>query len=143
MGAERGVAGLRLAGAALVAGCAVWMAATEPGPLGWFFVVLLGLFAVGWLFAARGGRRRARGSDAWFLEIGPGGLVLAEGARRREVAWDEVTGVEVDEDRLVVTLDTTTGSPVIVQPRYRGVGLHELGGLLREAHRGATARNGG
>lgn len=140
--AERGIAWLRLAGAALVLACAIWMMVSDPTPLAWVFIVLMVLLSLGWTAAGLRGRRRAgRGSD-WFLDVSDEGLTLAEPGKRLDVSWSDVTAVEIDEDRLLVLVRTRTGAELPVQPRYRGVGLHELGAALEDAHRRATARDG-
>lgn len=142
-GAERATANLRLFGAVVVSGCAIWMAASDPSALGWFFVIFAALFALGWTAAGMRGRRRARQTEGHFLEVRDDGLLLADGARRLQVPWNEVDTVDVDEDRLVIEVRRRTGDPIVVQPRYRGIGLHELGRVLADAHRDARAPQGG
>ncbi len=140
---ERATANLRLLGAAVVAACAAWMASSSPSALGWLFVLLALLASGGWLAAGLSGRRRARRAGDYFLEAGPEGLLLADGERRLHVPWSEILAVNVDEERLTVEVTRRTGDPLVVQPRYRGIGVHELGRALDEARRGATSPPGG
>lgn len=141
--AERATANLRLAGSAVVLACAVWMMATGPGALGWLFAILALLAGLGWAAAGLAGRRRAGRAPESFIEVGPEGVLLADAGRRLQIPWSEVGNVRVDEDRLVIALERRSGDPFVVQPRYRGVGLHELARVLRDAHRRASARGGG
>lgn len=140
--AERSTGNLRLVGAALVAACAVWIAASEPSALGWVAAVLTALAAAGWVAAWRHGRRRARRAEDWYLELGDEALLLAEGPERLQVPWTDVHEVQVDEDRLVVRLERRNDKPLEIQPRYEGAGLHELGEAVRLAHRDASGPEG-
>ena len=141
-GAERAVARLRLAGAAVVAVCVVLMALAEPSALGWVFAILLAALALGWTAAGWRGLRRAKSPEGWFLEAGPERLTLAERGQRLDIPWSQIVRIEVDEDRLVVAVHRHTGDPVTLTPRYRGVGLHELGEALRVRHRDAERPDG-
>lgn len=126
----------------MVAACVVLMALADPGALGWFFAVLLAALALGWAAAGLRGLRRAKRPGDWFLEARPGGLTLAERGNRLEIPWSDIERIEVDEDRLVVSVHRHTGDPVALTPRYRGVGLHELGEALRVRHRDAQKLGG-
>lgn len=138
--AERSTGLLRLGGAALVGACAVWIALSDPSALGWVAALVAALASVGWVVSWRRGRKRARRAGEWYLELGPEALVLAEGGDRLQVPWSEVERVLVDEDRLVVRLERAGQAPLDIQPRYRGVGLEELGAAIHAAHRDASGR---
>jgi len=142
--AERATGWLRLAGAAVVALCAAWIAGTGPGTFGWVVVVVCVLISVGWFFAWRKGRARARTAGDWYLELGTRELLLAEGARRTQIPWAEVDRVDVDEDRLAVSVRRARDlPPMSIQMRYRGVSLHELGEEIRRAWMDARERGCG
>jgi hypothetical protein len=139
-GAERAVSWLRL-GAAVVCGLAgAWVLATG-GSTVTFVVGLAGvLAAAGWVFAWRAGQRRARrGAETW-LDIAPDALTLADGKERHHVKWAEVTNVDVDEEKLVLRLGRAGRPDLVVEPRYRGAGLHEIEAAVRQAWTEARGR---
>jgi len=96
-------------------------------------------------------RRRLRDASRWRLVLGPEGLSLIEGARERRVAWEDVAAIETDDDRLVVEIRLRNeAEPLVVEPRYGGLGVVDLEAAIlaaREqaaasAHRGAQAAAG-
>jgi hypothetical protein len=102
---------------------------------GWILAILAGLAALGWIAAFRASRRRrAAGPERWFLELDREGLTLAEGHRRHQIAWRQVKHVEVDEDRLVVAVHRLGAPPLVLEPRYRNVGVYDLAEAVRRAH---------
>ncbi len=49
-------------------------------------------------------------------------------------------GVEVDEEKLVVRVSRDGAEDLVIEPRYRSVGLHELRDAVRRAWLDARAR---
>jgi len=135
--AETAVRTVRLIAAVLVAGGAAWIMLGGPGLLGWIIALLGAAAALGWAAAFFLSRRRTARSDQWFLELRGDRMVLAEGPRQHHVRWTDVEAVEVDEERLVVRMEIAHETPLIVEPRYRGVGVYDLCEAIDEAWRGA------
>jgi hypothetical protein len=117
---------------------AILILSGDPGSIGWV-VALVGLgAAVGWAVAFARSLRRTAARDQAFLEVRQRGLVLADGPHRHQIPWTDVKEVEVDEDRLVVRISKGTEPPVIVEPRYRRVGVYDLCETIRRGWLGAS-----
>lgn len=136
--AERQVAWLRLLAGLAVLGLAAWIASTRPGFWGWAMAVAGAGASAGWVAAFVRARRRLREEHRDLLEIDPAGLRWIEGRTEARVAWSEVRSIETDEDALVVRVEREDAAPLGIEPRYEGVGLHELEDLLRRAWRRGT-----
>ncbi len=136
-GAERATGRFRLVAAMVTLAAVVWLATSGPGMVGWAIAVLGTLVSVGWLASYRRGRRRAAEAHRFFLELDTEGLTLAEGEVEHHIAWADMKDVEVDEERLVVSVSRRGGPPLTIQPRYRGVSLLELATAIREGAAGA------
>ncbi len=95
------------------------------------------LVSAGWVVAYRRSRTRAAQAARHFLEISEAGLTLAEGEEEHHIAWTEMETVEVDEERLVVSVARKEAAPLTIQPRYRGVSLEELAAAIRRGREGA------
>lgn len=100
-------------------------ALARPGPFA--IVVSLTVIAAGVAWARRANRSAARASLDVLLELAPTGFTLAPSP---EVAWTLVTGVEVDEDRLVVLVHRSGGEPVVIEPLYDGISVYDLAALF-------------
>jgi len=131
--AELSTGRLRLGAAIITAFAVVWLVASEPGTIGWAVAVLGALVGAGWIAAYARSRRRAALASAHFLELGESGLTLAEGDQRHHIGWAEMMDVDVDEERLVVSVSHGGGPPLTIHPRYRGVSLEELADAIRSA----------
>lgn len=124
---------LRLFAAALVVIAIGWMLTAGPGALGYALAFIGGLVSIGWVFAYRRAVARSRMGLSYFLDLAPDALLLAEGEVRHHIDWAEVTDVEIDEEKLVVSVSRRGAPPLRIQPRYRGVSLEELGEAVRRA----------
>lgn len=130
---ERGVAWLRLVGAVVVAAMATILAVQGAGSIGWTLIVLTWLVAVGWSFAFLAAKRRLARHEGWYIELGPSALTLALGAGKvTTLRWEAVEAVEVDEERIEVTVTHSEGT-LRVPSMWRGHGVYELAARLREA----------
>ena len=49
------------------------------------------------------------------------------------MAWDDIASISADEDRLVVAVAPREGEPVVIPPRYGGLGMYELESAIEEA----------
>jgi len=133
--AESAVGALRFVAAGVVALSTFCLAVQGPGLVMWVIIVLAWLATAFWLVAGSRARRRVREPGRWFLALRQDALELAEGERTTRVAWGEIKNVEVDEDRLVIVVERQSGPPVVIEPRYESVTIHEL----RNAIAGAVA----
>lgn len=133
-GAERSVATLRLVAAAAVAIGAIWLILLRPPAQVWLCVILALVASFAWIVMALGARRRLRRAEDHRLVLDAGGLALFEGENERRVAWDAVDSIETDEERLVVEVRIRDeAAPIVVEPRYGGLGLVELEEAIRKA----------
>lgn len=129
--AVRAVGRLRLFGAVLVLAMGMALVWNGAGTIGWVIVATSWLIGFGWIAAYAISRRRAREADAHYLELDARGLTMARGADPVHLAWSDVDGVEVDEDRLVVWVSRRKGERLRIDPVWRGVSLEQLGDALR------------
>lgn len=129
--AVRAVGRLRLFGAALVFAMGFALVVNGAGAIGWVIVVTSWLIGLGWVAAFAISRRRAREAEAHYLELDSSGLTMARGAAPVRLAWSEVDGVEIDEDRLVVWVSRREGERLRIDPVWRGVSLEQLEDALR------------
>jgi hypothetical protein len=136
--AERSTGRLRLGAAIVTLAAVFWLATSDPGMVGWAMAVLGTLVSAGWLESYRRSRRRAAQAARHYLEIADDGLTLAEGEREHHIAWTEMRAVEVDEERLAISVFRAVGAPLTIHPRYRGISLEELAAAIREGREGAT-----
>lgn len=100
-------------------------ALARPGPFA--IVVSLTVIAAGIAWARRARKSAARATLEVLLDLTPAGLTLAPGP---EVRWDSVTGVEVDEDRLVVLVHRSGGDPLVIEPVFDGISVYDLAALV-------------
>jgi hypothetical protein len=140
--AERSTGRLRLVAAIVTLAAVFWLATSDPGMVGWAVAVLGTLVSAGWLESYRRCRRRAAEASKHFLEISEDGLTLAEGDRKHHIAWTEMKAVEVDEERLAISVSRTGAAPLTIQPRYRGVSLEELAAAIREGRETTPGASG-
>lgn len=131
--AERSVGRLRLLGAFVVAPAGIVWALQGPGTVGWVLIALAWIASLGWISAWARARRRIRRSDEWALRIDSEGLCLRLGGLDHVVGWNELRGVEVDEERLVVVIERTDGSTLRVPPLFNA-GLYDLKEALEQRH---------
>jgi hypothetical protein len=131
--AERSTGRLRLVAAAATLAGAIGIALASPPAAGWACAALGLLASLMWVGMWARARRVVRDEERHYLALEPGGLRLSEGASETRVPWDEIDEIEVDEDRLVLQVKRTTGAPVRVEPRYGGLGVHDLEAAVRRA----------
>lgn len=134
---ERGVARLRSAAAllALAGALALFLARV---PVVVFMVAVLAAFiSLAWLVQAKKARRRAHDPERHYLAVHARGLCVADGPSETWQPWDQVTEVDVDEERLDIVLSRRGLPPLRVEPRYPGVAIHDLMRTLRNAWRGS------
>ncbi len=137
---ERAVARLRGIAGILVAGGAAWLLALAP-PASTAALAILGLLAgLGLLASGLRGRRRSAERARWYLELDGHGLTLAEGLRYEHRDWAQIRAVEVDEDRLVVVLESDESPTLRLEPRYANQSVYALCDIVHDRWR--AARNG-
>lgn len=124
--AERSTARLRLGAAFCVAVAATWLAFSDPGVVGGFFAALGWLIALGWIAAYRRALRRVRESGRYYLALGRDGLQIAQGKEPVHIPWHDVSGAEIDEERLVVLLRRGEKEPFTIEPMWQGLGVYDL-----------------
>lgn len=123
---ERGAATLRLAAAGVVGLSATWLAFSDPGKIGGLFAAVGWLVSLGWLASFRRARKRLRDSEGYYLALGRDGLQIAQGNEPVHISWREVTGTEVDEERLVVRVWRGEKEAFTIEPMWQGLGVYDL-----------------
>lgn len=123
--ADRDEAQLRVVAAVVCSLGAGLYALSRPGPFA--IVVSVTVIAAGVAWAKRANRTAARASVETLLVLAPSGLTLAPAS---EVGWSSLTGVEVDEDRLVVLIHRSEGDAIVLEPVYDGLSVYDLAGLV-------------
>ena len=136
---EQTDARLRLSAAVVAAGAALWLAWVETST--WLRAAALVslLFAVRFIASYRSVRRLAHNAAAHYLEITTERVTVAQGAQAQSMAFERVTQIELDEDRIAVVLRAGDAEALSVEPIYGGLGLRELADTLlryRQAHSG-------
>ncbi len=131
--AERGPARLRLLGSVSVGIAAIWIFASHPGTGGVLVGLTAALCSVGWAASYARASRTIRAAGTHFIAWDARGLTLAVGKDQHQVPWNEITGIVVDEERLVVVIERTSGPGHRIEPRYGGLGVYALGERLRTA----------
>ena len=116
----------------------LWLAAVQQGWIAGAVLLATAAFAWLWTRAFVAARRRIADPSRFYLELGASELVLAEGEDVQSVPWRSVERVEVDQDSLVVIVTCRDGQRLRIEPRYRGIGLQELGEVIHRAHREAN-----
>ncbi|HEY8427492.1 MAG TPA: hypothetical protein VIL20_03925, partial [Sandaracinaceae bacterium] len=110
----------------------------------WACAALSLLASFAWIGMGLTARRRLRDAGRWKLVLAAEGLSLIEGPRRRRVAWEDVEAIETNDDRLVVEIRVRgEAEPIVVEPRYGGLGVVDLEAAIRAAHEEATRRGAG
>jgi len=130
---ERAVAALRLTAAVVVLGGAIWLALVAADPKLWVCSGAAFLASAAWLAMGLRARGRIRNAEQHRLVLRPQALHLVEGGRERRVLWADVREIEVDEERLVVRVSIADGEPLIIEPRFGGLGVHDLEAAVRRA----------
>jgi hypothetical protein len=130
---ERAVAALRLTAAVVVVGGAVWLALVAEDPKLWVCSGAAFVASLAWLAMGLRARGRIRDAARHRLVLDPQALTLVEGPLERRVPWADVRQIEVDEERLVVRVSIAGGEPVIIEPRFGGLGVHDLEAAVRRA----------
>ncbi len=130
---ERELARFRLVSALVVLPASL-LALFLARPLPAKVLALLGVAAsVGWMVAFTRARARLRDARSSHLDVGPDGLMMTLGTSSVAIRWSDVVGVDLDEERLVVTLRVANGTKVEVPPTWEGVGLEGLHALIEGA----------
>lgn len=132
-GAERAVAALRLTAALSVTAGAIWLALLRPSPIVWVCIAAAAAAALAWLVMGLRAGRRIKDADRHRLVLEPSGLRLIEGPRERRIAWPDVERIEADEERLVLRVSVRGGEPLVIEPRYGRLGVHDLEAVVRRA----------
>jgi hypothetical protein len=139
---ERAIAALRIAGAIGVLAGAGWLVAVHPSPRAVAFAVLGAIVGLAWIGAFVRGRRRARERVA--LHLRPDALVIeVSGEECASIPWSQVRRIRVDEERLVVRVEREGNEPLVVEPLWRGVGVHDLARAIDHARAAALSGSGG
>ena len=107
-----------------------WIAVGGPKLLGWFIASLGWLAGLGWTVAFLRSRREARRPDLGALQIDETGLRWGAPPDLVVVPWGEVTKIEVNDERLRVDVWTSAPTPLPLEARYQGLGVHDLADLL-------------
>lgn len=132
-GSEGAVAALRLTAAIAVLAGAVWLVLVAKDPAAWVCSGAALLASVAWLVMGLRARGRIRAAERHRLSLEPKALHLVEGSHERRVPWADVERIEVDEERLVVRVSIAEGEPLIIEPRFGGLGVHDLEAAVRRA----------
>jgi hypothetical protein len=128
---------LRMVGAVVCSLGAGLYALSRPGPFS--IVVSLTVIAASWTWSRRAMSAAARAPLEVLLDLAPTGFTLAPAA---QVPWSAVTGVEVDEDRLVVLVHRMGGDPVVIEPVYDGISVYDLAALFERCRSFGQSRTG-
>lgn len=130
---ERMLARVRQVSAGVASLCAVLvLLSSVPFAIALVCVLAL-LVSLGWLASARAATRRAVTPELFSLTLYARGLYLSEGAKKTWLAWKDVQGIHVDEERLDIVLDTAGEQPFRIEPRYKGIEIHALMDTMRTA----------
>jgi hypothetical protein len=122
--------------ASIVALAAALAALLGSLPIGAFLIALTGvLVGFAWFFAARRGLKRSQHASDFTLDVYARAFALREGGTLVIVPFAEITRIDVDEERLDVVIERTSGAPLRIEPRYPGVEIHQLMHRLRNAWR--------
>jgi len=132
--AELSFSRLRLTSAVVAAGASLAVLLARV-PVAVFLVGALGLaVSLAWTIQALRSAQRAKNPGATYLAVHTRGLEWADAPKAPIwVAWDAVSGLEVDEERLDVLVSFKAASPLHIEPRYPGVEIHELVRRMRNA----------
>lgn len=136
----RDAAVLRLIGAAICVAMAIWLGVLRPSwRIGIWAVAGLAVAAF-WVRRFGKSRRTLRRADRCFVALEPERLRVGRGGEDTlEIGWDEVTGVDVDEERLEVRVTRDGADPVYIEPVYGGLGVYELAEAVQRAHEASRA----
>ncbi len=141
--AERADARLRLAGAIVCGVGALVIASLGPTLVGWVVVIAAVFASLGWTASWNAARRRTAAPRRYALTLTRASLTLDEAGRATTLAWGDVRGVDVDEDRLVVRVHRRTGdAPLLIEPRYEGLSVYALADALAARVPHAASQNG-
>jgi hypothetical protein len=99
-------------------------------------------FATIWLVIARRTAIQLSNAPDHYLDIGAEALQVCAGAERRTLAWTDIEAVEIDEDRLVVSLRLSGGGRLVIEPQYGELDLPELAERLERSRARAMTRVG-
>jgi hypothetical protein len=111
--------------------CVIWLGFVLKNAVGLGFGLLGTLVAVVWAVMIAKAKKRARGHVALCLTRER--LIYRDGIDTFEIAWTDVHSIEVDEELLVVLILRSSGSPVRVEPLFRGMGVYDLADAVRAA----------
>ncbi|MGD8859509.1 MAG: hypothetical protein PVI30_05815 [Myxococcales bacterium] len=102
-------------------------------------VALAGLIFAGlWLLRAHRDAVAAQHPHEHFLELAADGLTRGEPGEVTTLPWQQLRGLELDEDRLVIRLHPAQGPPIVIEPRYHGIDLYDLRDLIAETWKAAS-----
>lgn len=138
---ERGVMWLRGVAALWTLVCVVWLGIVLRTWVGLAFGLVGTVIALLWAAMIARARRRVRGGTV-ALRLTPEALSYDDGARTIEIAWRDVRGVDVDEERIAVRIERAEGEAELVEPLFRGVGVYELAEAVRAAWRASRDPEG-
>jgi len=124
---------LRLGSAFVILVANAWLFTSEPSGLVAAVGAISILVALGWIAASVRTAAYMRDHSTDHLSLDTDGLRLADGSVRHHIGWTNVTDVEIDEEKLVISVSQRDAPPLRIQPRYQGVSLDELGQAVREA----------
>jgi len=122
---DRDEASLRIVAAVVCALGAGLYALSHPGVFS--IIVSVTVIAAGVAWGRRANRSAARATLETLLVLAPTGVTIESAP---EIAWPDVTGVEVDEDRLVVLVHRSTGDAVVIEPVFDGISVYDLAAMV-------------
>ena len=131
----------RLIGALACTGSGIWIALMGPELLGWTVAVLAWAISLFWFGAYLGSRRAVTQQATQGLTLDADGAKWSHRGTPQSLSWTDVQGVEVDDDRLVLVVKTTTGATQTVEPAYRGLSLYDMANRFEEHHGASQSRN--
>jgi hypothetical protein len=122
---DRDEARLRVVAAVVCSVGAGLYALAAPGPFS--IVVSLAVLAASYTWTRRANLTAARTAADVSLALTPTGPAHTPAP---ETPWSATTGVEVDEDRLVVLVHRSTGDALVIEPVYDGISVYDLAALV-------------
>lgn len=130
--AEKAIGLLRFLAGGVACTGAVAMVWSSPSALGYFVAGVCALIGLALIRAATRARRRVDKGDAYFLRLTDKTLEVSEDTKRTTIPWEEISSIEVDQDRLVIVVAQTNGERLSLEPRYPNISIDDLAHAIAE-----------
>ncbi|MCB9626207.1 MAG: hypothetical protein H6725_02415 [Sandaracinaceae bacterium] len=130
---ERDMVRARLVAALVTGPCGLLLLLASPGELVLFLLgALCVLASVGWLVAARRGRKRAVERAAWSLTLREDGLSVSTAEGTLDLPRANIVGMSLDDDTLQVVCALADGTELRLDPAWGSLGVVDLHSLLED-----------